>query len=228
MGHRLSPRFNNLKALLDCKSIAQFIILLASGLIVSKPFKATLIIGLKGEKIVKFRYKRPSACLRPYPRPSSHLPPFPPLLNSSLLPSLPPGLSPLLNSAHSFRLLCLNTSAQLLWKLGARVCVCANPLRVSVKQSFMCVHRAVCFSKWSWSAAVHQWSWLQTREYSNLTALFFNLHTSCLLDFLKIYCWFFFSFEKNRTLLLLSFWNPPTGITFYPVSGIVQHLFFGF
>lgn len=110
---------------------------------------------------------------------------LPPTFPSSLqplplsLPLSPLELSPLFLPAHPLSTSTLLSSCE----NSACVCVCVNSSRVCVKRSFMCVHRVVCFSKWRWSVAVHQWSWLQTGEYSDLTALPFNLHTGCLLDF---------------------------------------------
>lgn len=108
-----------------------------------------------------------------------HSPPF----TASVQP-LPPSLalSPLELSPLFLPSLPLSTSTPL--------SSCENSLNVCVWTPRVCVLRrvlcvcigVVCFSKWSRSAAVHQWSWLQTGEYSDLTAPLFNSHTGCFLD----------------------------------------------
>lgn len=82
----------------------------------------------------------------------------PPTFSSSLCSSLPLTPSPLELSPFFQAFSPSEHFCSSQWKL------CACVLRV------LCV----CFSKWSWSAAVHQWSWLQSGEYSHLTALLFN------------------------------------------------------
>lgn len=144
--------------------------------------------------------------------PPTFTPPHPPSTPPSLFLSLTPlELSPLFLPA-----LPLSTqSVQLLWKL----CVCQSSSRVCVKKSFMCVYRAMCFSKWHWSAALHQWNWLQTGEYSDLTVQLFNSHTSCLLDFTT--CWTFL-LHQSGTVSLLPF-CPQGNI---PIAGLAFWIFF--
>lgn len=136
----------------------------------------------------------------------------PPTFPSSLQPlPLSPSLSPLELSPLFLPALPLSTSTPLSsCENSVYMCVCTKSSRVRVKKSFMCVHRVVCFSKWSWSAAVHQWSWLQTGEYSDLTAPLFNSHTGCFSDFLKTH--WTFSYQSGTAPFLPSrhhshFWN---------------------
>lgn len=95
------------------------------------------------------------------PRPRSTPPLSPPTLLSSLRPLPLTLFLPLLELSPLFLPALPLRTPSLLCSCETS-CVCELLAPVCWEEFYVCARRLVCFSKWRWSGAVHQWSWLQT------------------------------------------------------------------